>query len=203
MAHISSIGAAVFTDLSVAMASTDPVLSATDTAAEFQALFATEIPTTGTKALATFVRVANIRSFPPIGTPANIVKVPTYGAKTSSSIQGQSDAPQLEFDLNFVPSDWTKPATGTYTVGDSLLGDAIGDSKQYVFRFTLLNADSAGVTPATKYASVALGLGTVQNSQYYFVGKMEALLVTPSLTDATTAKLTLSIQSAFFGAYTI
>jgi hypothetical protein len=131
-----------------------------------------------------------------MGTPANIVKVPTYGQKTSSSIQGQADAPQLEVDMNFVASDWAKD-TGTI-----LLGNAVGDGKQYVFRFTLLNAEPTG-NGATKYAATVSGLGTVQNSQYYWIGKMEALLVTPSLTDANTAKLSMSIQSSFFGAYTI
>lgn len=197
MAHISSIGAGIFSDLSIAMPASPPVLNTLDTAAEFQALFATEIPSQGgTKAANTFVRVSNVRSFPAMGTPANIVKVPTYGQKTSSSIQGQADAPQLEVDMNFVAADWAKDA------GTVLLGNAIGDGVQYVCRFTLLNSDSTG-TGVTKYASTAAGLGTVANSQYYWVGKLEALLVTPSLTDATTAKLSMSIQSSFFGAYTI
>lgn len=197
MAHISSIGAGIFSDLSVAMASSVPVFKDLDTAAEFQPLFATEINSVGgTKAANTFVRIGNVRSFPAMGTPANIVKVPTYGQKTSSSIQGQADAPQLEIDMNFVASDWAKD-TGTV-----LLGNAVGDGNQYVFRFTLLNAEPTG-TGATKYAGTVGGLGSVANSQYYWVGKMEALLVTPSLTDATTAKLSMSIQSSFFGAYTI
>lgn len=197
MAHISSIGAGLFSDLSVAMASSAPTFKDLDTAAEFQPLFATEIPSVGgTKAANTFVRIGNVRSFPAMGTPANIVKVPTYGQKTSSSIQGQADAPQLEIDMNFVASDWAKD-TGTV-----LLGNAVGDGNQYVFRFTLLNADPTG-TGSTKYASTSGGVGTVANSQYYWIGKMEALLVTPSLTDANTAKLSMSIQSSFFGAYTI
>ena len=197
MAHINSIGAGLFSDLSIAMASTDPTFSTLDTAAEFQALFATEIASvSGTKAANTFVRVGNVRTFPAMGTPANIVKVPTYGQKTSSSIQGQADAPQLELDMNFVASDWAKDTGGI------LLGNAVGDGKQYVFRFTLLNAEPTGTGP-TKYAATAPGIGTVQNSQYYWIGKLEALLVTPSLTDANTAKLSMSIQSNFFGAYTI
>lgn len=197
MAHINSIGAGLFSDLSVAMATTDPVFSTLDTAAEFQALFATEINSAGgTKAANTFVRVANVRGFPAMGTPANIVKVPTFGQKTSSSIQGQADAPQLELDLNYVASDWAKDTASI------LLGNAVGDGKQYVFRFTLLNSEPTG-TGATKHASTVGGVGTVQNSQYYWIGKMEALLVTPSLTDANTAKLSLSIQSAFYGAFTI
>lgn len=199
MAHITSIGAGVFSDLSVAMPTTDltgSAIAALDTAAEWQALFATEIDSIGgTKAANTFVRIKNARSFPAMGTPANIVKVPTYGSKTSSTIQGQSDAPQLEIDLNFVAADWAKTT--------SLLGDAVGDGVQYAFRFTLLNTEPTSAISATKYASTVGGLGTVGNSQYYWAGKIEALMVTPSLTDANTAKITLSIQTSFFGAYTI
>jgi hypothetical protein len=197
MAHISSIGAGLFSDLSVCMPASAPAFATLDTAAEYQALFASEIASQGgTKAANTFVRIKNVRTFPAMGTPPNIVKVPTYGQKTSQTIQGQADAPQLEIDINFVAADWAKD-TGTV-----LLGNAVGDGNQYVFRFTLLNADSTG-TGATQYASTAGGLGTVQNSQFYWYGKMEALLITPSLTDASVAKLTLSIQSPFFGAYTI
>ena len=196
MAHINSIGAALFSDLSIAMPSTPPAFTTLDTAAELQALFATAIESVGgTKGANTFVRVKSVRSFPAMGTPANIVKVPTYGSKTSSTIQGQADAPQLEVDLNFIASEWTKDA-------GNLLGNAVGDGNQYVFRFTLLNAEPTGTTD-TKYASSIAGVGTVQNSQYYWIGKIEALMVTPSLTDATLAKITMSIQSPFYGAFTV
>jgi hypothetical protein len=196
MAHINSIGAAMFSDLSIAMPASAPTFSTLDTAAEFQALFASQIESVGgTKAANTFVRIKSVRSFPAMGTPANIVKVPTYGSKTSSTIQGQADAPQLEIDLNFISAEWTKDA-------GNLLGNAVGDGNQYVFRFTLLNAEPTGTTD-TKYASTVAGIGTVQNSQYYWVGKLEALMVTPSLTDATLGKITMSIQSPFYGAYTI
>jgi hypothetical protein len=196
MAHINSIGAAMFSDLSIAMPASAPTFSTLDTAAEFQALFASQIESVGgTKAANTFARIKSVRSFPAMGTPANIVKVPTYGSKTSSTIQGQADAPQLEIDLNFISAEWTKDA-------GNLLGNAVGDGNQYVFRFTLLNAEPTGTTD-TKYASTVAGIGTVQNSQYYWIGKLEALMVTPSLTDATLGKITMSIQSPFYGAYTI
>jgi hypothetical protein len=216
MSHISSIGAALFSDLSVCTPATDftPTdLSTLDTAAEFSGLFLAEIVATGIKAGTfaaktgmTFVRVGNARSFPAMGTPANIVKVPTYGSKTSQSIQGQADAPQLEIDINFVADQWAKPSTGTYVSGtDSVLGKAVGDGVQYVFRFALLTTEPTG-SGATKYATVTPGSGLASapggNSSYYWYGKMEALLVTPSLTDAVTAKLTMSIQSPFYGAFT-
>lgn len=195
MAHITSIGAGMFSDMAVAMPTTQLTsaqLAALDTAAEFQALFATEIESVGgTKASGTFVRVKNVREFPSMGTSPNIVNVPVYGSRTSQQIQGQADAPSIELTVNYVPAEW---AAGT------LLGDAVGDGKQYVFRFALMNAEpvaykSDGTTPAN-------GIGSVQNSQYYWVGKIEALQVNPQLTDANTATVTISIQSEFFGAFT-
>jgi len=196
MAHINSIGAGLFSDLSIAVPTTPPVYSSLDTAAEFAALFGSEIDSAGgTKAAGTFVRVKNVREFPAMGTPANIVNVPTYGQKSSQQVQGQSDSPSMEITLNFVPSDWADEVT-------NILGSMVGDGNQYVFRFSLLNSEPSG-TGATKFATTAGGLGTVQNSEWYWVGKLEALLVNPQLTDANTATITLTVQSAVYGAYTI
>ena len=199
MAHINSIGAGMYSDLSVAVpltALTPAALAALDTASEFQALFATEISSVGgTKAANTFVRINNVREFPAMGTPPNVVNVPVYGSATSQQIQGQADAPSMEITLNYVAADWAKEAS-------NILGSMVGDGNQYVFRFSLLNSEPTGAG-ATKYASTAAGLGTVQNSQYYWIGKLEALQVTPQLTDANTATITLTIQSDFFGAYTV
>ena len=197
MAHITSIGAGMFSDLAIATPATELTnanIAELNYGHEFQALFATEIDSVGgTKAANTFVRIKNVREFPAMGTPPNVVNVPTYGRKTSQQIQGQSDAPSLEITVNYVPSEW---ADGT------LLGDMVGDDIQRVFRFTLLNSEPTG-TGATKFASTAAGVGTVGNSQYYWVGKLEALQVTPQLTDANTATITLTIQSDFMGAYTV
>ena len=189
MAHISSIGASIFSDLSVAMPSTPPTFATVDSQAEFDALFATKIESAGgTKASNTFVRMQNVREFPSMGVPPNIVNVPVYGAKTSQQVQGQSDAPNMEITLNYVASEW---AAGT------LLGDAVGDGNRYVFRFSLMNAEPAG------YASTSAGLGTVENSNYYWIGKIDALMVNPQLTDASTATVTMSIQTKMYGAYTV
>ena len=195
MSHINSIGASVFSDLSIALPTTQPDMASLDTPAEFQALFAKEISAVGgTKDVGTFVRVKNVREFPAMGTPPNVVNVPTYGQKTSQQVQGQSDAPNMEITINFVASEWAKD------VGN-LLGTLVGDGNQYAFRFSLLNSEPTG-SGATKYSSTSAGLGTVQNSQFFWVGKVEALQVNPQLTDATTATITLTLQSAMFGAYT-
>ena len=199
MAHISSLGAGMFSDLAVAMPTTDlsaAALAALDTAVEFQALFASEIESIGgTKGANTFVRIKNVREFPSMGTPPNVVNVPTFGSKTSRQIQGQADSPSMEITLNYIPADWAKES-------GNLLGNAVGDGITRVFRFSLLNSEPTA-SGATKYASTSGGLGTVQNSQYYWYGKIEALQVNPQLTDANTATVTITIQSDFYGAYTI
>ena len=199
MAHISSIGAGLFSDLSIATPSTQLTaseLAALDTAGEFDALFASEIASQGgTKAAGAFVRMKNVREFPAMGVPPNVANVPVYGSKTSQQIQGQSDAPSMEITLNFVAAEWAKDPS-------NILGSMVGDGKTYVMRFSLLNAEPSG-TGATKYASLAAGLGTVENSIYYWYGKVEALQVTPSLSDSNTATVTLTLQSNLFGAYTV
>lgn len=199
MAHINSIGASMFSDLAVATPATDlsaSALAALQTAAAFQALFATEIPNVGgTKAANAFTRITNVREFPSVGIPPNLSNVPVFGSATSQQVQGQSDAPAFELTLNHVPADWSKDA-------GVILGNMVGNGIQYVFRFTLMNSQPTGTT-ATKFASTAAGLGTVQNSQYYFIGKIESNLVNPQLTDATTSTVSISMQSQIYGAYTV
>lgn len=189
MAHINNIGSSMFTDMAVAMPATDPNFDTLATQVAFDGLFASEINSVGgTKGANTYVRVKNVRDFPAMGVPPSVTNVPVYGQKTSQQIQGQADAPSIEITLNYVASDWAK---GT------LLGDAVGNSKQYVFRFALLNAKPDG------YDSDATGLGTVANSVWYWVGKIESILVTPSLTDSTTATVAITLQSELFGAWTV
>jgi len=180
MAHITSIGAGIFSALAV---NDTPItdLTTVDTLAELVAKFT---------AASDFVEIKNVREFPQIGTPANIVNVPVYGQKTSSQVQGQADAPTLELTLNYVPSDWTPTSD---------LGKLVGDGKVYAFQFSLLNSKPAGLTTTAGLA----GLGSVDNSNFYFVGKVEALLISPQLTDANQATLTLSILGEFYGPATV
>ena len=196
MAHIKSIGAGMFSGMAVAtplVALTQTALQNLDTYTEFAALFASEVKSAGgTKAPAAFVDLANVREFPPLGTPPNVVNVPGYGSATSQQVQGQADPNSMELTLNFVPADW---ATGT------ILGDAVGDGQTRVFRFTLLNSTPTGTGP-TRLASDPSGLGTVENSQWFFMGKIKAQQMTPNLTDANTATITITLQSKFFGSYT-
>lgn len=191
MAHISSIGAGLFSDLSV---SREDITGAVPTnEAAFKLLFSVELPNGSAVTASTgeYTRIKNVREFPSMGTPPNIVNVPVYGSKTSQQIQGQADAPTMEITMNFVGTEWQDAA--------NYLGDMVGDGKQYAFRFTLLNAQPANYNST---ASTGMGTGGVENTQYYWVGKMEALAVNPQLTDANTATLTISVQSPFYGAFT-
>ena len=192
MSHINSIGAGMYSDLSVAVPLTPPSFLTLDEA-DFKDLFATEINSVGgTPATDTYVRLKNVREFPAMGTPPNVVNVPVYGQATSQQIQGQSDAPSMEIQLNYVANEW---ADGT------VLGDMVGDGLQYVFRFALLNSLPDGYESDS--VGGGAGLGSTENSMYFWVGKTEALQVTPQLTDANTATVTITIQSEFSGADTV
>jgi len=176
MAHISSLGAGIFTYLDIFKGT---IPASTDTAAECATLFVGSVPGT---ADADHVRMPSVREFPSVGTPANIVNVPVYGQKTSSQVQGQADAPSLEVTVN-------------YNAGDmGAIHDLIGQN--LVFRFMMcanaVTEDEAAATTVTP-----------ENTEFYFLGKIEAILVNPALTDATTATVTLSAQSDFFGPATL
>ena len=191
MTHISSIGAGLYSDLSVCR----ETWSATPTsAATWAALFLTPLANGSavTGATGEFTRVENIRSFPEMGTPPNIVNVPVYGSKTSRQVQGQADSPSFEVELNFIPSDWVTTA--------NYLGNLVGDGNLYGFRFALLNALPSGTWAST--TTTGLGAAGVENSLWYWGGKLEALQINPQLTDSNTAKLTISIQTNFYGPYT-
>lgn len=184
MAHISTIGAGIYTDLAFHNFTTP--LATVDDQAEFEALFATE---NDTAAAGTFSRIKDIRDFPSFGTPANIVNVPVYGQPTSQQIQGQADAPSLALTLNYIAADWA---------ASTIRGLAVGDGKLKAFRIALL-----GAKPANYASATPTGIGAVGNSVWYFKGKIESIAINPQLKDAITATLTLSIQSAFYGAYTL
>jgi len=132
--------------------------------------------------LADCLRMPSVREFPSIGTPSNIVNVPVYGQKTSSQIQGQSDAPTLEVTVNYVADDLTE------------LYELIGSKS--VFRFSM--ADSALTVSEVNGATISAG-----NTMFFFEGKVEAILVNPALTDSSTATITLSSQSDFQGPFTV
>jgi hypothetical protein len=202
MAHITSIGAGMYSDLSVAVPVTPTLnlaqlftpeqLAGYDLYTEFAGLFTGAIESQGgTGAAGKFIRIKNVREFPAIGTPPNIVNVPVYGQATSQQIQGQSDAPNMEITINYVPAEWS---------ATSLLGIILEKKFSTVFRFALLNSQPP--TGDSGHACSTTGLGTVANSMWFWVGKIEALLVNPQLSDANTATISMTLQSKMFGAFT-
>ena len=202
MTHISSIGAGMFSDLSVAVDLDEtlgkvPIAITAPGEVTLKDCFTEEVlnGTAATAGSGQFIRITGVREFPAMGTPPNVVNVPVYGQATSQQIQGQADAPSMEIQLNYIGTDWDDTV--------DYLGDMVGDGIQRVFRFTLLNSPPEAAFPDT-YASdpTGLGLNSHQNTQYMWIGKLEALQVTPQLTDANTATITLTIQSDFYGAYT-
>jgi len=176
MAHISTLGAGIYTYLDVYTGTVTGGVSSLTSAALFAAEF--QGGTVGTDVLT----MPSIREFPSVGTPANIVNVPVYGQATSSQVQGQADAPSLEITVNYVPSDMLD------------IHDLVGE--QVLFR-VMMTQES--LTPAQRNAATI----SAANTEFYFVGKIEAILVNPQLTDATTATVTLSAQSDFYGPATI
>jgi hypothetical protein len=177
MALHTSIGAGTFSALAVAKDPVPATLPAN--AAGWEALFAT---------VSDFDEIKSIREMPTFGTPANIIKVPQYGVTQSLSIGAQPDAPDLELTLNYIAADWAPTQT---------LATYLASKRSCVFQFSLLYAKPASL------AAAAAGLGTVQNANIYFVGRLESLMIEPSLSDSNTATLALSIQSDFFGPFTI
>jgi hypothetical protein len=217
MAHISSLTAVMFSDLSVTtfevseadwltLQSTNAVTAAASLGKLFDnkatlatsTSFADHLPATTSLTNPEFAQITHLKEFPALGTPANIVKVPEYGSKTSKQIQGQADAPSMEITLNYIPSLW---AGNKLTVGTTAVGPEINDGKLYVFRFTLLGKDPGTYTSSALGGALSGAAGT-DHSCFYFLGKLEALEVTSSLTEALTAKLTISAQSEIKGAYT-
>lgn len=212
MAHISSIGAAIYTDLAVSIGTTTLGVAgspqpATRTKTDFDAAFAT----TSVTALK-YLQIGNVREFPAFGAQPNLVKVPVYGQKTTSTIGGQSDLPDFSVTINYVPSEWAAGATSTTWAANvvagkgSELANMVGDGVSRLWRLTLMQAQPTGATVGvsqSQYDSNAGGIGKVANSMFYFMGKIESMMITPSLTDAAQATIAFSIQSDIYGAYTV
>jgi len=175
MSHINTLGAGIFTYLDIYHGDVSAI-SNDSAASAWPALF------TGATNGTDHERMPSIREFPSIGTPANIVNVPVYGQSSSSQVQGQSDAPSQEVVVNYVAEDMTA------------IHDLIGQS--VVFRYMLATSD----------VDITTGLAAtlaVNNTEFYFKGKIEAILVNTSLSDAVTANVTISVQSDVVGPVTL
>lgn len=162
MALISNIGAGIFTTLKYKADSTY-TLPTDDTT--HQAFIA------GGGDFSGATEVTSIREFPSFGKPANIVNVPQYGQSVSSQIQGQADAPTMEFTVNYVPSV------------HAAIQDLVQDGNTYVFQIDVKNAE------------------TGDNGSFYVKGAFASFEVTPSLTDSNQATITMSTEGDYKGPF--
>jgi hypothetical protein len=182
MAHLNSVQNGIYTSL--AFIATAGALSTMDTSAELVALFNTG---------STPVEIKNIRDFPEFGNPANIVNVPVYGSPTSTQVSGQADLNTMEFTINYVAADFEAQITHA-RVSDGLL---------YPFQIALTNVKPTGfkqIAPSASVGSIGgITGGLIQNTVFNFAGKIESLVFVPSLTDAITAKLTISMATSLMG----
>ena len=160
MALISNIGAGIFTKLKYKADATYTLPTDDSTHGTFIA-----------GDFSTATEITGIREFPTFGKPANIVNVPQYGQGISSQISGQSDAPTLEFSLNYIP--------GTHNTLQGL----VGDGNSYVFMLDVKNTT------------------TGDNAAFYVKGQVASFEVTPSLTDSNQATLTLTTSSDYVGPF--
>ena len=162
MALISNIGAGIFTKLKYKADSSYTLPTSDSTHQAFIA---------GGGDFAGNTEVTNIREFPSFGKPANIVNVQNFGESVSSQIQGQSDAPTLEFTLNYVPSVHNP------------LQALVQDGLTYVFQLDVKNAS------------------TGDNAAFYVKGQIASFEVGPNLTDSNQATLTLSTSTDYTGPF--
>lgn len=163
MALISNIGAGIFTTLKF-KADSNYTIPTNDTT--HQAFIAS-----GSGDFDGATEVTNIREFPSFGKPANIVNVPQYGQAVSSQIQGQSDAPTMEFTMNYVP--------GSHGAIQALVQDGL----TYVFQLDVKNAE------------------TGDNAAFYVKGQIASFEISPNLTDSNQATLTMSTQGDYVGPF--
>ena len=162
MALITNIGAGIFTSLKF-KADNNFTLPTNDTT--HQAFIASSGDFNGS------TEITNAREFPSFGKPANIVNVPNYGQSISSQIQGQADAPTMEFTVNYVPSV------------HGAIQALVQDGNTYVYQIDLKNAE------------------TGDNAAFYVKGQFASFEVSPNLTDSNQATITMSTQGDYVGPF--
>ena len=175
MTHISSLTSGIYSYMDVYTGDVSAITGDSNAAA-YEALFASGVIGTS------LFRIPSAREFPAIGNSANVTNVPVFGQQQSSQVSGQSDAPTMDVTVNYVPAD---------------LEDLEAVKGQEVaFRFMFA---AAAVTEAQGNSAT---LATA-NTCFYWIGKIEAIQATPSLTDANTAVINISVQLDFVGPATL
>jgi hypothetical protein len=175
MAHISSMTSGMFSYLDVYSGNVTAI-DGDSVAADYAALFSGA--TVGTD----LFRMPSVREFPAIGSAANVINVPVFGQRQSAQVAGQSDAPTMDVTINYVPADMTDI--------ESLI------DQEVAFRFMLAASE---VTEAIGNAATI----AVDNTEWYWIGKIAAVQVTPSLTDSNTAVVNITVSLDFVGAATV
>ena len=139
------------------------------------------------------VDLGNIRDMPSFGTPANIIKVPEFGRDQTLSIGAQPDAPDLEFTINFVGSDWDEEASAT------VVGDYVSDGRTRPMMISMLSSEASSNNIGEGGAG---GIAGALNATIFFAGRIESALFNPMRDDASTVTVALSVQSNFYGPVT-
>ena len=139
------------------------------------------------------IDMGNIRDMPSFGTPANIIKVPVYGRDQTLSVGAQPDAPDLEFTINYVGSEWDADATA-----DSI-NSIKADGVTRPMMVSLLSSQSDSSRMGMEGGG---GLSQVPNGVIFFGGRVESALFNPMRDDAATVTVALSVQTDFFGPFT-
>lgn len=193
MAHLTKISAGKFSSLDyvtatagVSSTSTLPTITAQFVTAAKQLLVTDSDATPAVKEdVATGVKhVGDVREFPSLGTPANVVNVPVYGQATSSQVAGQSDAPSLEFSLNYVATEHA--ALETLRRANTRL----------CFRVRMSDVKQAS---ASANLNVPLAFRNQEFADFYFFGTIASFEITTGLTDAIQASITLTVSGDFTG----
>jgi len=193
MAHLTKISAGKFSSLdyvaaTAGVSSISTLVNITNqfvTAADQALVTDSDDGTAVTEALASGVKhVGDVREFPSLGTPANVVNVPVYGQATSSQVAGQSDAPSLEFSLNYVATD------------HAALEILRRNSTRICFRVRMSDVKQA---TASANAGVPLAFRNQEFADFYFFGTIASFEITTGLTDAIQASITLTVSGDFTG----
>ena len=181
MAHISSITAVRFTELAISTATVSAEdrrnMVADSEAALFRTAFATPSMVTS---------IGQVREFPNLGTPANIVNVPNYGASISSQVGGQADAPDLTFTLNYVPGE----------AGHARLNELRTAGEPVSFRARLTDVENIG--------TLTMGVpdSDIEFDDLYWTGRIVSFEIVPALNDSMQANVAVTIEGDFAGPVT-
>lgn len=152
--------------------------------ADFAALFATS---------ADYTEIPHVAGIPPLGAQPNLMNINEFGVQVTSQIPGQQAAPPIEFQLNYVPTDW---ATGT------TLNTLLTSRTLTAFAVVILGQEATNLDMVDP-GNGGPWLGLVPNAVMFFKGRMESLTFDAPANGPLSARLTVSFTGGkFYGMYT-